>query len=652
MDNQSTAGMEKLIWVVDDDETALVSAENVLRDEGFTVMTFSDPVVALERALSKPPDLIVLDVLMPGLDGFQFCARLRAHPAGRGVPILMATALEDTNSINQAFQAGATDFTTKPLNWEIETHRLRYMLRTAEMAKELREREQETRAAKEDWERTFNSISDVVTMLSPDLKVLRANSATASVLEKPLSSIVGSHCYQLFQNAKEPCPNCPVLRTIRSGVPSTNEIAYRNPGVDCQISAAPVTDKEGRLLHVVHVARDLTEQKKLEAAYWEAQKMDAIGTLAGGVAHDFKNILLAILGFADLLESNPHLPERQRAWAGTISRAAQRGSALSSQLLTFSRKGAVRSEKRPVDFNELIRDFQKMFSQIAPKNISVQSHLAEDLTPVHASSDQLHQVLMNLGVNATQAMPEGGSLTFSTRNVHLAGEDQRLQPEMEPGEFVLLSVKDTGLGMDKQTLRRIFEPFFTTKKVGEGTGLGLSVVYGIVKEHRGCILCESDPGMGTTFKVYLPAFRQEFRPQIPSSIASPVAEAKSETILVVDDEPSLRALMEVWLGEAGYSVIPAQDGETALRQYRNAQDRIKLVLLDLGMPGMTGWECLEKLRAINPEVKVLITTGYGGTDLPMQVMEKGAAGFINKPYQWPSLHSNVRRILDAPGLPG
>ena len=370
----------------------------------------------MEALAQQPPDIIVLDVQMPGMDGFKFCSLLRQHPVWGELPVLMATALEDPGSIDRAYAAGATDFTTKPLNWAIESHRLLYMLRSAETAQLLKAKEQETRLAKEDWERTFNSFSDVVTLLSPDLKILRANSATARVLQKPLESILGRHCHQLFADSETPCPGCPILRTIATGEAASGEQRYRNPGADFQLSSVAVKGADGSLRHVVHLARDLTEQKLLEAEYRHAQKMEAVGTLAGGIAHDFNNLLTVISGYADILMSDPETAARKRELAETILQTAQRGAALSGQLLTFSRKGKDENKKKALQVNDLVGELRKMLQRVLPKNISVQTNLALAPGLTMASADQLHQVLIN------QRLPrdEGGWHT-DDRNPQSAG---------------------------------------------------------------------------------------------------------------------------------------------------------------------------------------------------------------------------------------
>ncbi len=648
MNTPMSAPSRKRVTIVDDDETALLMAEEVLSSQGFQVLVFADPLEALQVTLLDPPDILVLDVLMPGMDGFEFCRRLRAHPSGQDVPVLMTTSLDDPSSIDRAYAAGATDFDVKPLNWFVETHRLRYMLRAAETARLLKAREQETRLAKEDWERTFNSFSDVVTLLSPDLRILRANSATAAALGRPLEAIIGNRCHQLFQDSDLPCPGCPIVRSIETGAPVTGEVRYRNPPAECLLTGSPVTDKDGKLLHIVHLARDLTEQKQLEIEYRHAQKMEAMGTLAGGIAHDFNNMLTVIFCSGELLRDDPDISGHLRDYADAVLEAAKRGATLAGQLLTFSRKGAARTEKGPLDFGDVARDVQKMLRRVLPKNINVQTHLGIDLRRLNASSDQLYQVMMNLAVNASHAMPSGGTLTIEARNVHLDHGDVHLSPDIQPGDFVLITVSDTGTGMDAKTLQRIYEPFFTTKRVGEGTGLGLSVVYGIVKGHAGHILCYSELGVGTTFKIYLPALPESEETTLVRSRASSPPPRGSEAILVVDDEGYIRNLLRTALTKMGYQVILAVDGESALQRFQDESARIRLVLLDLGMPGMGGWECLKRLRVVGPTLPVLITTGYGGEDLHQRARDEGAVGVIGKPYEVDALYRRIREVLDSP----
>ncbi|HTP25869.1 MAG TPA: response regulator [Anaeromyxobacteraceae bacterium] len=634
----------KSVWVVDDDETTLMLAEEILTGEGFTVSTFNDSARALARIAVQRPDVIVLDVMMPDLDGFAFCSHLRKNPVTADIPVLMVTSLNDSASIALAYDAGATNFATKPINWVAEGHRLRYMLRADETARKLRVAEREARVGKEDWERTFNAISDVVTLLGADLRVNRANVATSRALKRPLEQIIGARCFELFAGSDAPCPQCPVIRAMETGKRAAAEKHYRTPDADCMVTGTPVTDGEGRLLHVVHIARDLTEQKALEQQYLHAQKMDAIGTLAGGVAHDFNNLLAAIICSADLLRSDPQVGGENRELADAILESANRGASLSRQLLTLSRKGARRSEKRLLRINDVVRDLLRMLGRLFPKNISIRSELSSTLCAIEGSENQLNQVLMNLATNAVHAMPNGGVLSIETRLVELDSEACRLLGEVQPGTFVQLLVSDTGHGMDKETMKRMFEPFFTTKKIGEGTGLGLPVAYGIVKDHGGHISCSSDVGIGTTFAVYLPCGSGvcEHRTALQSV---PSVRGGDETILLVDDDVSVRSAMKAGLSKLGYTVIAAGDGEEALRRYSEGR-RIGLVVMDLGMPGIDGWECLKRLRAIDPEVRVLLTTGYGGMDLAERARSEGAVDLLGKPFALNDLLCRVRTVLD------
>src|ERR1019366_9572929 len=486
---------------------------------------------------------------------------------------------------------------------------------------------------------------------SPDLKVLRANLATVNALKKPLDCIIGFHCYQLFNNSEVPGANCPIRQAVLTGTPVSAEKHYGHPAADCLLTGSPVTDKKGRLLHVVHIARDLTEQKQLEAEYRHAQKMEAMGTLAGGIAHDFNNLLMVVSGCAELARQDPQVTGEQREFADTVYDAAQRGAALSRQLLTFSRKGVAKNEKRSLRFNDVIRDLQKMLQRIFPKDIVIQTRFAADLGLINGSADQLNQIMMNLAVNASHAMPNGGTLTLETRNVQLDAGYCRLHPEIQPGEFVLVAVSDTGHGMDAPTLQRIYEPFFTTKKVGEGTGLGLSVVYGIIKDHGGHIKCDSEVDVGTTFKIYFPIPKTSGEAAFTQAKIQSELQTGNETILIVDDEASIRTVVQRAFIKLGYSVVSACDGESAMLRYRGEEGNgVHLAVLDIGMPGMGGWECSKRLRTINPKLPVLLTTGYGGQELLERARREGAAGLITKPYQLEELHRSVREILDGLNL--
>jgi len=298
-----------------------------------------------------------------------------------------------------------------------------------------------------------------------------------------------------------------------------------------------------------------------------------------------------------------------------------------------------------VDLNNEIEQVSQMLERTIPKMINIELHLSEDINIINADPAQIEQIMMNLGVNARDAMPEGGSMIFETENVILAEEYCKTHLGSKPGQYVKLSISDTGQGMDKETLRHIFEPFYTTKDIGKGTGLGLAMVYGIVKSHSGYIMCYSEPDEGTIFKIYFPIIEKEPE-RVESKKEKVPIKGGNETILLVDDEEAIRELAEDILTRFGYTVLMASDGETALEIYREKKEEINLVILDIIMPGMGGRKCLEELLKMNPKSRIIIASGYSINGPAKEVLEAGAKGFISKPYDMRGMLQTVRKILD------
>jgi PAS domain S-box-containing protein len=404
-----------------------------------------------------------------------------------------------------------------------------------------------------------------------------------------------------------------------------------------------VITEDGRPAGVHGTARNVTERKRLEERLRQAAKMEAIGTLAGGLAHDFNNLLQIVLGYADLIAVGKQKPEKDYQRARLIREAATRGRDLVNRILTFSRK--VETKPRPVDLNHELDQVDHLLRGTLPKMIEIELRLADDLRSINADPTQIEQILLNLALNAAHAMPEGGKLTFETANVRLGQEYCRKHLETKPGEYVLLTVSDTGHGMEKEILDRIFEPFFTTKDRGEGTGLGLSMVFGIVKSHDGHISCHSTPGAGTFFKIYFPAVEMEIAWDPVVTLQMPAFG--TETILLVDDEKSIRELGKEVLTSVGYKVLTASTGREAVEMYAQARDEISLVILDLLMPEMGGKQCLAELLNINPKVKVLIASGYVADVSTEETFVSGAGGFVSKPYDMKQLLRAVRHTLDT-----
>ena len=405
-----------------------------------------------------------------------------------------------------------------------------------------------------------------------------------------------------------------------------------------------VRDQDGKPVEIIGAWMDITERKALEAQLLQAQKMEAVGRLAGGVAHDFNNLLMAIMGYGDLMRSSLLEADPLYHYVEDILKAADRAASLTQQLLAFSRRQVM--QPQVVNLNRVAADLEKMLRRLIEEHIDLEIVAAPDLGMVKADPGQLGQIIMNLAVNARDAMPTGGRLTLTTANIDLAARHKCYGESAPPGPYVMLTVSDTGGGMDAATLTHIFEPFFTTKEVGKGTGLGLPMVYGIVKQNGGCIEVDSRPGQGTTFRIYLP--RLEAAVEAPRARMTPAEKLEgSETILVVEDEDALRTLLCRFFRLYGYNVLEARHGGEALLICERHQGPIHLMVTDVVMPQMSGQKLADRLAPLHPEMMVFYMSGYMDSDLAPYGVQEPSKLFIPKPFRPMDLVKKVREFLDA-----
>ena len=530
----------------------------------------------------------------------------------------------------------------------LKTAQLQWVNRS--LKSEIAEREQAelTLRDREERERALmNASQEVLLLIDRQGAILTANEALAGKWGKALQEIVGTCLFDYFPADLATSRRARYDEVFATGKPV--HFVDTRGGTVIDTYCNPVFDGEGRVTRIAIFATDITERTKtqeenerLEARLRQSQKMEAIGTLAGGVAHDFNNILTAIIGYGSLLQMRMEPGNPMKVYVDQILASSQKAVQLTQSLLAFSRKQAI--ELKPVKVNRIIREAEKLLKRLLTEDIELTVSLAPADPVIKADSIQIDQVLMNLTTNARDAMPTGGKFVIETGVAHLDDGFSRAHGLGEPGDYAVISVTDTGTGMDRETRDKIFEPFFTTKGVGKGTGLGLSTVYGIVKQHDGHIAVLSEPGKGTTFTIYLPVAKEPVRRTTVR--ASGQVRGGSETILLAEDNTDVRGLAKGLLESKGYTVIEAVDGKDAVRQFMDHRAEIDLLVLDVVMPGKNGKEAYDDIRAVRPDVKILFTSGHTGDVILTKGIEDEKIDFLAKPLLPNELLLKVREVLD------
>ena len=509
---------------------------------------------------------------------------------------------------------------------------------------ERKQAEEALRESEEQYRTTLNSMDSCIHVIDEDFRIILFNEAferfnkklglTTNALGLPLSEVFPFLTENVYDEYRRVFENGETIVT-------EDKYEFESEIIFTECHKIPVV-KSGKVEKVVTLLRDVTEHKRLETQLLQAQKMEAVGHLAGGVAHDFNNILTVILGYAAFTQRTLSPDDELFQNLEQIRTAGEKAAVLTRQLLAFSRQQIM--QPKDLNINEVVDGLLKMIWRVIGEDIDLKFISGRQLGTVHADPGQIEQILMNLCVNARDAMPKGGTLTLETENVLIGEGYRKTHPWVDEGRYVLISVTDTGHGMDEETRSQVFEPFFTTKEVGKGTGLGLATVYGIVKQHDGMIDVYSEVGKGTTFKVYLPIVERQAE-EVGNKIEGP-ARGGTETLLFAEDHESLRRMTLELLETAGYTVLVATDGQEALEVFEAHADEISLVLLDVVMPKLSGRDVCDRIRAINPDVRTLFTSGYSANAIHTRFVLDEGIELIRKPYDMHVLLRKIREALD------
>jgi PAS domain S-box-containing protein len=642
----------KDILLVDDDRVAAAFMTDIFVNEGFSVRHVGDGKEALDAIRSKAPDVIFTDIVMPKISGKDLIRHVREMSGMDDIPIVVVTGTIseqqealDNLPVNSIIPKGPPDSMHKNiLSICRELKESGTISRSLFTEPRLSPRRIviELLGSLEYQEAIIEKLSEGLVILDIDCRILKVNPMAAYFLEKHATDLVGYPFSECFPN-QEKRRVAGILTGLFTREDTKDKritVTHNNRILDLKFSS--FVDRAGQEATAgLVLIEDISERKRLEAQFHKAQKMEAVGTLAGGIAHDFNNLLMSIQGYAALmlLKMDPVHPHFQKL--KMIETQVEKASKLTDQLLGFARGG--KYQVGPVDFNKLVAKTTEMFGK-TKREITIHTKLSKERLTIDGDPYQVEQVLLNLYVNAWQAMPGGGELYVETDAVFI-GESEAAIYEIPPGQFARVSVCDTGIGMDQETQARIFEPFFTTKEMGRGTGLGLASVYGIVKNHQGAIEVESEPGKGSTFHIYFPISKKVLEKE--KLTRSQIIKGKG-TIMLIDDEEMILDVGSALLTSLGYTVITAASGKEAVNIYRDKGDAIDLVVLDMVMPGMGSGETYDILKKINPNIKVILSSGYSRGKESDEIIARGVNDFIKKPFNLETLSQKIRKVLDTP----
>ena len=639
------------ILIVDDTAANLQVLTSIVTTEGYSILLAQSGEEALRVANEYHPDIILLDVMMSKMDGFDVCRQLKANPSTAPIPVIFVTARTDVEAVEKGFDVGGDDYVSKPFNDRVLLARLKNHVERYQRERELALNRERLNTALDAAKIGSFTIKLPEQTWMPDEQLRRLFDIETEVPELEIKQWYEHVVPEDLENT---------IRRITSCVANNSfckfefRIKNRTGEIKWFRCSMQVTERneKGEPTLIVGVNVDISKEHSMldtirqqEETLAQSRKLKAMGQLTGGIAHDFNNMLATILGFAELLSEDLKDNEEYSYYCKNITDTCERAATLTNQLLTFSRKQGKLTTA--IDLHVLIQSSMDLLQHSLGKNITIKKNLEAKEHYIMGEFAQLQNILLNLGFNARDAMPDGGTLELYTENVSIYEQDlPHLPVDMVAGNYIVLHVRDTGTGMEKHVLDKIFEPFFTTKDSGKGTGLGLSTTYGTINAHNGSIYAESTPGEGTVFHIYFPV--SDLKPEKEaseekSSVKNTVSEG---TILVIDDEETIRRMLIKTLSYIGYKVLDADSGKKGIDLYKQEMDTISAVILDVILPEMDGVQIYKALKQINPDVKILVSSGYASNKQTIELREMGVEGFLKKPYRQNELVKAVNTVVN------